>query len=208
MTSSEDREWAAASIGPPSLDEAKGAIVAGCRLFLERMDRLEGGLVRVRTAEDVNRFSRALSMYLLASLPLKPETCPFCIQHSGGNRCQGCGYAQTHGGRCDADASAFVQLIEAVYKLAGDLHKIRDDTSVSGIDPERGREKLKASIGRSSEAAEILMVAIPEAAVSGLMEAKRGYIEAILKALPTDLIGSLEVERSLEEVLAKLERYW
>ncbi|KUK97541.1 MAG: hypothetical protein QM433_10095 [Euryarchaeota archaeon] len=208
MTSSEDQEWAAASIDPSSLEEAKGAIVAGCRLFLERLDRLEGGLVRVRTAEDVNRFSRALSMYLLASLPLKSETCPFCIQHSGGNRCQGCGYAKTHGGRCDADASAFGQLIEAVYKLAEDLHKIRDDTSVFGINLDMGRERLKASIGGSREAAEMLMVAIPEAAVSELMEAKRGYIEAVLKALPADLIGSLEVEMSLEEVLAKLEGYW
>ncbi len=43
MTSSEDQEWAAASIDPSSLEEAKGVIVAGCRLFLERLDRLEGG---------------------------------------------------------------------------------------------------------------------------------------------------------------------
>ena len=208
MTCPEDRKRAAATIDPASLEDARRAIAVGCRHFLKRLDMLEEGLVNVRTAQDINRFSRALSMYLLASLPLKPETCPFCVQHSGGNRCQGCGYAETHGGRCDADTSAFGQLIEAVYDLAGEIHEIREDPPFASLDPDEAGEWLENSIRRSREAAEILLAEISEAGVSELMAAKRGYIEAILKALPADLIGSPEVDRSIEEVRAKLERYW
>jgi len=208
MTTPEDKERAAATIDPSSLKEAKEAIAVGCQPFLKRLDRLEGGLMRVRSAQDVNRFSRALSMYLLASLPLKPVFCPFCVQHSGGTRCQGCGYAETHGGRCDADASAFGQLVEAVIDLASEIHEVRESPSVPAIDPDEAREQLKDSIERSRGAARGFLAATSEASVSGLMEAKRVYIESILKALPVDLIGSSEVFHSLEVVGSKLERYW
>jgi hypothetical protein len=208
MTTPEDKKRAAATIDLSSLKEAKEAIAIGCQLFLKRLDRLEWGLMRVRTAQDVNRFSRALSMYLLASLPLKPEACPFCVQNVGGNRCQGCGYAETHGGRCDADASAFGQLVEAVIDLAGKIHEIQEGSSVPAIDPDEARKRLKDSISWSREAAEGLLATTKEASVSGLMEAKRYYIEVILKALPADLIGDSEVFRFLEEVGSKLERYW
>ncbi len=208
MTTPKDRVKAAATIDPESLEEAEEAVAIGCRLFLNRLDRLEAGLANVRTPQDAGQFARALSMYLLASLPLRPETCPFCVQHSGGNRCQGCGYAETHGGRCDAETSAFGQLIEAVYDLAREIHEIREDSSVPEIDLDVGRERLKNSIGRSRGAAEVLSAAISVARVSDLMAAKRGYIEAILDALPLDLIASPEIERGLEEVRAKLERYW
>ncbi|UEC43151.1 MAG: hypothetical protein METHAR1v1_1140001 [Methanothrix sp.] len=40
------------------------------------------------------------------------------------------------------------------------------------------------------------------------MEAKRGYIEAILDAIPTGIIGSGEVDESLEGVRGKLAGYW
>jgi len=208
MTTPQDRVKAAATIDPESLEEAKGAIAVGCRLFLNRLDRLEAGLENVRTAQDAGRFALATSMYLLASLPLKPETCPFCVQHSGGNRCKGCGYAETHGGRCDADTSAFGQLVEAVYDLAGLIHEIREDLPVAGIDPDDGRKILKSSIERSRESSKILLVAILEAGVCELMAEKRDYIEAILKALPVNFMDSQEVEASLEDIKAKLVRYW
>ncbi len=208
MTCSEDLERAAEDIDPASLEEARRAIAVGCREALKRLDRLERGLTRIRAARDADRFARALSMYLLASLPLRPETCPFCVQHSGGNRCRGCGYAETHGGRCDAETSAFGQLIEAVIDLAGEIHKIREDPQAEGLDPGEGMERLMVSIGRSREAAEILLAEISEASVSGLMAAKRDYIESILEALPADLLGSAEVDRSLEEVREDLRLYW
>ena len=208
MTSSEEKERAAATIDPQSLEGAKGAITVGCREFLMRLDRLEEGLKNVRASRDAGRFSRALSMYLLAFLPLRPETCPFCVQHSGGNRCQGCGYAETHGGRCDAETSAFGRLIEAVYDLAGEIHGIRDDMPVAGIDPGGGVERLRGSIERSRAATEILLAAISEAGASDLMAAKGDYIEHILDAMPVDFMGSSEVERCLEDVREKLLRYW
>lgn len=208
MTSPEDKERASASIDPRSLEEAKGAIAVGCQLVLNRLERLERGLAKVRTAQDISRFSRALSMYLLASLPLRPETCPFCVQNVGGNRCLGCGYAETHGGRCDAETSAFGQLVEAVIDLAGVIHEIRDDPHISGLDLDEGRLRLKSSIEGSRVAAEVLLAAIAASSVSDLMVAKRDYIEAILDALPVDIIVSPEVERSLEDVRAKLKRYW
>ncbi len=208
MTRPEDQARAAATIEAQNLEEARGAIAVSCQLFLKRLDRLETGHANVRTAQDAGRFARALSMYLLASLPLKPEACPFCVQHSGGNRCQCCGYAETHGGRCDAETSAFGQLVEAVIDLAGEIHAIRENPPAGTVDPQVAKKGLAASIARSRKAAEDLLAAIEEDTVSGLMEAKRGYIEAILKALPVDLIGSSEVFRSLHEVRAKLERYW
>ena len=208
MTCPEDRERAAATIDPRSLEKAKRAITVGCGESLKRLDRLEEGLKNVRTDRDASRFSRALSMYLLAFLPLRPETCPFCVQHSGGNRCQGCGYAETHGGRCDAETSAFGQLIESVYDLAGEVHKIRDDPPVAKFDPDGSRMRLKGSIRRSRVATEILMAMIPESSISELMVAKRDYIENILDALPRDLMASVEVETSLEDVREKLLRYW
>ena len=208
MTCPEDRARAAVTIDLLSLEEAKGAIAVGCRLSLKRLDRLERGLEKVRTAWDAGRFARALSMYLLASLPLMPRTCPFCVQHSGGNRCGGCGYAETHGGRCDAETSAFGQLIEAVYDLAGLIHAIRDGPSTGAADPEDAKRGLAASIARSREAAERLLAELAGAEVSGLMEAKRGYVGAILDALPAGIIGSTEVDRAIKEVKSKLERYW
>lgn len=208
MDCSEDLEMAAESIDPASLEEARRAIGVGCREFLNRLEVLEGGLTRVRTARDVGRFARALSMYLLASLPLRPETCPFCVQHSGGNRCRDCVYAETHGGRCDTETSAFGLLIEAVIDLAGEIHDIQEDPQAAGPYPGQETEVLKVSIERSWEATEVLMLNILEATVGDLMVAKRGYIEAILNALPTDLIDSPEVDRSLEEVRSKLKRYW
>jgi hypothetical protein len=208
MTCPEDRDRAAATIEAQNLEEARRAIAVGCRLFLKRLDRLEAGLENVRTARDAGRFALATSMYLLASLPLKPETCPFCVQNVGGNRCEGCGYAETHGGRCDAETSAFGQLIEAVYDLAGEIHEIREDPPFASLDPDEGRERLENSIRRSREAAEALLAEISEAGVSELMVAKGDYIEQILGALPMDFIASPEVERSLEDVRAKLKRYW
>jgi len=44
--------------------------------------------------------------------------------------------------------------------------------------------------------------------VSGLMEAKRSYVGAILDALPAGIIRSHEVDRAIEDVKSKLERYW
>lgn len=208
MTTPEEKARAAATIDPRSLAEVRGAVEARCRLFLRRLDLLETALGNVRTAGDAARFAMAESMFLLDSLPLKPETCPFCVQNVGGNRCQGCGYAEAHGGGCDAEASAFGQLIEAVIDLAGQLHRLRNDLPAEATDPQDARERLRSSIEGSRAAAKLLMAKAEEADVSGLMEAKRDYIQAILDALPAGCIGSQQVDGSLKEVREKLVRYW
>jgi hypothetical protein len=209
MTTPEERARAAATIDPRSLVEARRAVEARCRIFLRRLDLLEAGIENVRRSGDVHRFSLALSMFLLDSLPLKPEACPFCVQNAGGNRCQGCGYAEAHGGRCDAEASAFGQLIEAVIDLASQLHVLRNDHPARAIDLQDAGEGLRSSIEGSRAAAKELMAEAEEAAdVSGLMEAKRDYIEAILDALPAGCIGSQQVDESLKEVREKLVGYW
>ncbi|MGB3944113.1 MAG: hypothetical protein WBK88_04905 [Methanothrix sp.] len=208
MTTPEDRARAAATIDPRSLAEARGAVEARCRLFLRRLDLLEAGIEKVRRSGEARRFALALSMYLLASLPLKPDACPFCVQHSGGCRCEGCGYAESHGGRCDAETSAFGQLAEAVDDLAGLLHRLGTDGDAGASDPKDARCRLRSSIDRSRDAAVRLLAEVAGANVAGLMEAKRGYIEAILDALPAGIIGSGEVDGSLEGAREKLARYW
>ncbi|AET64083.1 hypothetical protein [Methanothrix harundinacea] len=208
MASPEDKARAAAKIRPRSLEEARGAVEARGLLFLRRLDRLEAGLARVGTGREAERFGRATAMFLLDSLPLRPEACPFCVQNAGANRCGSCGYAETHGGECDAETSAFGQLIEAVVDLAGEIHEIRDNPSTGAVDPEEAKKELEASIARSREAAERLLAEIAGADVSGLMEAKRAYIGAILEALPAGIIGSPQVDRAIEAVRAKLVRYW
>ncbi len=207
MASPEDKAGAVAKIEPRSLEEARGAVEARSLLFLMRLDRLEAGLSKVRTAREAARFAMATAMFLLDSLPLRPEACPFCVQNAGGCRCQGCGYAETHGGRCDADASAFGQLIEAVIDLAGEIHSIREGPSEVG-DPEMLMKELEASLDRSREAAEALLADIAEADVAGLMEAKRKYVGAILEAIPVGSIGSREVDRRIGDVASRLEEYW
>ncbi|HII06301.1 MAG TPA: hypothetical protein HA349_02980, partial [Methanotrichaceae archaeon] len=57
MTCPEDRERAAATIDPRSLEKAKRAITVGCGESLKRLDRLEEGLKNVRTDRDASRFS-------------------------------------------------------------------------------------------------------------------------------------------------------
>jgi hypothetical protein len=208
MTTPEDRARAAATIDPRSLAEARGAVEVRCHIFLRRLELLEAGIEKVRTSGDVRRYSLALSMYLLASLPLKPEACPFCVQKGGGCRCEGCGYAETHGGRCDADSSAFGQLAEAVDDLAGLLHRLGTDADAGAADPKDARGGLRSSIDGSRDAAVRLLAEVAGADVAGLMEAKRGYIEAILEAIPTGIIGSGEVDESLEGVRGKLAGYW
>ena len=146
-------------------------------------------------------------MYQLAHLPTRPQTCPFCVQHSEGNRCQGCGYALTHGGRCDAETSAFGQFIEAVYDLARIIHDHQDGKGPQ-ISADKGRDLLKESIHISRKATESLIEELPLASTDQFMEIKARYIEEILREMPSELMASDEVDLALQYVLEKLEDYW
>lgn len=162
---------------------------------------------KVQNSHDIVKFSRALAMYQLAHLPTRPQTCPFCVQHSEGNRCEGCGYALTHGGKCDAETSAFGQFIEAVYDLAGVIHGLQDGKEPK-IDADEGRDLLKQSIRGSRVATKSLIEALPWASTDQFMVIKARYIEEILKEIPSDLMASDEVDVALRYVLDKLKGYW
>jgi len=209
--SSDDLKLAASTISPESLKEARGAIEARSCKFLTKLDILERGLDKVRTFQDAKKFSCALAMYQLAYLPTKPETCPFCVQHSGGNRCEGCGYAKTHGGRCDKDTSAFAQFIEAIYDLAGAIHSIQDEGENKGADPldlDLAKKSLQESIYTSREATMRFISDISNDSTYELMETKARYIGEILQAMPLELMNSKDAKLAHLRSYEKLERYW
>jgi hypothetical protein len=217
MVDPQELEAAAATIRPDSLEKAKAAIISRCGEYLARLNLLERALDKgkVRTPPDARKFSRALALFQLAYLPARPQTCPFCIQHSGVARCQGCGYASTHGGRCDAETSAFGQLIESLYELATQIHQIpyegvtsSDLSAQNEAEVERSRERLLSSIRESRAAAEEMMAELPEASTSRLMEIKARYMDRTLQALPVDQMESEEVEKKLQEVRERVKRYW
>ena len=210
--SSDDLKLAASTIPHESLSEARGTIEAKSSKFLAKLDILERGLDKVCTVQDAKKFSCALSMYELAYLPTKPETCPFCVQHSGGNRCEGCGYAKTHGGRCDKDSSAFAQFIEAVYDLAGAVHSIQDKgKGEEGAEPpdlDRAKNILFESICTSRKATVRLISEISSDSAYKLMGRKARYIGEILQAMPIELMNSKDAKLAHQRSCEKLERYW
>ena len=209
--SSDDLKIAASTITPESLSEARGAIEARSCKFLTKLDILEGGLDKVRTFQDAKKFSCALAMYQLAYLPTKPETCPFCVQHSGGNRCEGCGYAKTHGGRCDADTSAFAQFIEAIYNLAGAIHSIQDGGENDGpahLNLDLAKKRLQESIRKSRVATMRFISEISNDSTYKLMETKARYIGEILQAMPIELMNSNDAKLAHLRSCEKLRRYW
>lgn len=209
-------ETAASTLHPKSLKKAKDAISFRCKDYLIRLDRmscaLEGG--KVSTPSDVRQLSRALSLYQLAYLPTTPKTCPFCIQHFEGNRCEGCAYAATHWGRCDAETSAFGQLIEAIYDLAKVIQQLSHEDVASKSFTETGNQVdhqiavLLNIIAASKELAENTIRSLPEATSNRLMEIKAEYVKTTLKLLPVDLMNSKEVERKRQDALDKSEIYW
>jgi hypothetical protein len=198
-------EDAAATIEPGSLEKAKAAILSRCEEYLAVLERMGEALeLKVHTADDERRFAKALAMYQLAYLPTRPETCPFCVQHSGGERCEGCGYALTHGGRCDADTSSFGRLIESAHELAGLIYLIAGDAVFGAC---RGRRLLRRSIQASRTATRDLMKDLPDASAFRLMEIKAEYIVSILGLIPVELIDP-SVKEKRAEVVERAGRYW
>jgi len=198
-------EDAAATIEPESLENAKAAILSRCEEYLAVLERMDAALeLKAHTADDERRFARALAMYQLAYLPTRPETCPFCVQHSGGERCEGCGYALTHGGRCDADTSSFGRFIESAHELAGLIYLVQGDAV---FEAGRGRRLLRRSIEASLTATRDLMKDLPDASAFRLMEIKAEYIVSILGLIPVELIDP-RAEDKRAEVVERAGRYW
>ncbi|HWQ19298.1 MAG TPA: hypothetical protein VN455_05920 [Methanotrichaceae archaeon] len=209
------KEDAARAISPEALIEAKSAIIIDCREYIRWSEVLSLSLDgKVNTLEEARRFAKVLALYQLGYLPVKPGTCPFCIQYSADRSCIGCGYASTHGGRCDLDSSAFNQFIEAFQELGRIIYQDNSEPcfDIEGIDPEcfdieAAIQELRRSIDGSSQAAGRLVADLTDASALRLMEIKAAYLETMLGLMPECLL-SVDARVALDRVREALKRYW
>jgi hypothetical protein len=203
MDRARDLEMAAASIGSEPLERAKAAAAIGCQEYLRWTDAFAKGLEKVHTPQEIQRFAKAMALIQLACLPTRPEACPFCLQHSGDSSCRGCGYALTHGGRCDSDESAFSIFIEGFQELG---RAILQDCEV-GQDPDEGLEVLWEAIAGSAQAARWMLEDLAEASAGEFMERKARYLARMISLLPVCLLSE-EVRARQREVQGRLMDYW
>ncbi len=185
-------EEAASGISQRSLSKAKDATRIRAERFLDILKAMEG---RLQAVDRDHRFAKALALYELAYLPLRPEMCPFCLEYAD-DRCEECGYAKTHGGICDRESSRFVQLTDAINELAISI-KFSDAEDLD-IDV------LESSIDSARTSTLALISKLEGLDASGFMQTKSWYIKNILSAIPVK--GSLEQLR--QECLKRAERYW
>ncbi|GEM_PF-1062009 len=196
--SPEDLLRAAGEISPSTLARAKDAIIERTSEFLEIAKDLELSRMDAGRARDL---ARALSLMQIGYLPVRPETCPFCIQYGHDGHCIGCGYARTHG-RCDEDSSAFSLFIEAFQELGSAIFLDRCTTA-----PADFRKSLQRSLDGSFGLAQRMIEDLPGASVNGMMELKRYYIHDMIDILPLDLL-SPEVFEKAVVVQEALDSYW
>ncbi|MBN1323466.1 MAG: hypothetical protein JW986_05630 [Methanotrichaceae archaeon] len=194
----DDLLQAAGEISTSTLAQAKDAIVERTAEFLEIAKGLELSRMDKGRALDL---ARALSLTQIGYLPVRPETCPFCIQYGRGGHCIGCGYARTHG-RCDEDNSAFSLFIEAFHELGSAIFLDRFTTA-----PANFLDRLQRSLDGSVDLAQRMIEDLPEASVNGMMELKRYYIHDMIDILPLDLL-SPEVFEKAVVVQEALDSYW
>ena len=214
-TCRKDLEDAAGAISSDTLIKARTAIEIDCREFIRwsgvLMESLDN---KVKSLDDARRFARALALYQLGYLPAKPGTCPFCIQYSADRSCAGCGYASTHGGRCDLDTSAFNQFIEALHELGRVIYQDNsnpytdsEENGSESIDVEEAKRMLRCSIEGSSQAACNLIKDLDGASSLRFMEIKADYLYTLLKIIPEFLL-SKDAKNALYRVRETLSIYW
>ncbi len=193
---------AAKDIDLASLQAAKSAVAASCAEYVRWADRFSCRLESIESGE-LHKFARAFSLTLLGHLPIRPGTCPFCIQYDRDRACTGCGYAATHG-RCDADDSAFSLFIEAFQELGRSVYQ---DTGELGCSHHDARLHLNLSIKVSRDLAMRLQEDLPSAGALRLMELKAAYLDAMIRLLP-GLLLSEEVRERCLLVRRMLLNYW
>lgn len=222
-------EAAASAITSETLEAAKSAIAFSCEehlrwsdIFLKRLETI--------SAADLHKFARAWALTMLGHLPTRPETCPFCIQYGANRQCPDCGYALTHGGRCDEDTSAFCRFIEAFHELGRSIYQDISDHSFSNrsFDAEQTRATLREAICASIDEARHMARDMSSSDTScskscdtscnkscepaiasalDLMERKSRYLKLMIGLLPLELF-SPEVEESCRTVESSLGDYW
>jgi hypothetical protein len=207
--SPDDLERAALYISSESLEAAKKAIAIDCTEYLNWTEVLAGKANVFSSAGDIKKLAKATALTMLGYLPTKPTTCPFCIQHSEDSTCKGCGYAQTHGGRCDEESSAFCRFIEAFHCLGKDIYQ---DHCPDGSDPfyislEESKRILLEFIDSSATATYQFLEDLPDASILQLMEIKSLYLASMIEILPASLF-SKEVQVRCQQVKEALKEYW
>ena len=195
-------EAAASAINPESLQAAKAAVAAGCEEHLRWAELFSKRLETV-DPPDLHKFTRALALTLLGHLPIRPGTCPFCIQYGQDRSCRGCGYALTHG-RCDSDDSAFSLFIEAFHELGRTIYQ---DTGEMRCPPGKAKRLLRISLFASAEAARQMRSDLSSASALQFMERKAVYLDRMIGLLPLAILSEETGERC-RDVQKKLKDYW
>jgi hypothetical protein len=204
--SNQDLEKASRTISSESLQEAKKAISIDCAEYLKWARLLAEKLKGFSSDKDQKKFAKALALTILGYLPTKPITCPFCIQCSGDRTCKGCGYALTHGGRCDEETSAFKGFIEAFHDLGKAILQDHRTHELS-LDAEEGLHMLRKSIDGSIMKAEQILEDLPDASTSQLMAIKARYLDQMICLIPLGFFSD-EVQNEYTKVRERLKDYW
>jgi hypothetical protein len=197
-------ETAARDIDPASLEAAKAAMDINCQEYLRWADLFSCRLETIEP-EKLHHFARALSLTLLGHLPVRPATCPFCIQYGDDKSCEGCGYAATHG-RCDADDSAFSLFIESFQELGRSIYQ---DTAKekSDVSPVETKRILSAHLQSSKELTRGFQEDLPSLSTKELMIKKQNYIHHMILLLPLFLFS--EDVRVVCRILdSRMQAYW
>lgn len=212
MIGQEELLSAAAAISAASLEQAAVAVAEACGELSRWAGLFESRLGGLAPGEE-HKFARAFSLTMLGHLPVRPATCPFCIQYGRDRSCAGCGYAATHG-RCDDDASAFSIFIEAFQELGRVIYQ---DTEGRPIEMNEKEAILRISISRAQERAgrmaEEVKACLEEAwpgqecRTMQFMLLKAGYLKDMIDLLPFCLFSS-EVEDGVRRVKDALQKYW
>jgi hypothetical protein len=212
MIEQEELLSAAAAVSSASLDQAAAVVAEGCRELSRWAGLFESRLEGLAPGEE-HKFARAFSLTMLGHLPVRPATCPFCIQYGRDRSCAGCGYAATHG-RCDDDASAFSIFIEAFQELGRVIYQ---DTEGRPMQREEAVDVLRRSISSAQVRAGRMEAEAEALAKKGsddsggetmrLMVLKKEYLAEMVGLLPIGHLSS-EVEAQARRVQVALESYW
>jgi hypothetical protein len=186
------------------LETAKVAVAEGCDEYIRWAALFSKRLGSINQSE-FHRFARALALVMLGNLPTRPATCPFCIQYGQDRRCQGCGYAATHG-RCDSDDSSFSLFIEAFQELGKAIYQDVQDLQSRPADS----QIIKTWLDDSAKASRKMKEGIrPASSVStfSFMEQKAYYLDEMLCLIPVNLF-SKEIDENCRMVRKRLLDYW
>lgn len=201
-----DLKKATCAITSDSLEAARKAIAIECREYLGRTGIMSTKIEDIACASDQKKLAKAFALTMLGHLPTKPITCPFCIQYSDDRTCQGCGYAQIHGGRCDEDTSAFNRFIEAFQDLGKAILQDQDDSELL-LDIERGKQMLREFVDISTEKSRQMLEELAEASAEQLMEIKALYLDQMVGLIPVRFFSNA-VEIEHKKVRKRLKDYW